>query len=48
MRKSSGLKSKLDQFSYQATSKGGSVPILLKSLRELNNSLAKLDKKKKK
>lgn len=48
MGKSSGIKGKLETYSYQMTSKKGTMPVMLKSINELSKTLERLDNKKKK
>lgn len=48
MKKSSGMHRKLEDFSYQLTSKGGNTEKMLKSLREVHDWLGKMERKQKK
>lgn len=47
MRKPSGIKRKLEVFSYQTTDKKGFVPKIINSVNEMNKTLEKINGKKK-
>ena len=47
MRKSSGIKRKLEIFSYQTTDKKGFMPTIINSVNEMNKTLEKINEKKK-
>ena len=47
MRKSSGIKRKLEIFSYQTTDKKGFMPTIINSVNEMNKTLEKINGKKK-
>lgn len=40
--KKSGLKGKLEQLSYQVTAKKGNVPVIIKSIKEIDKTLEKM------
>lgn len=46
--KKPGFKGKLEELSYQVTAKKGNMPVILKSIRELDTTLSKIGKGKKK
>ncbi|WP_230398754.1 hypothetical protein [Novisyntrophococcus fermenticellae] len=46
--KKSGLKEKMEEFSYDMNAKKGKLPVILKSLKEVDTNLAKMTKNKKK
>ena len=47
MRKSSGIKRKLEIFSYQTTDKKCFMPTIINSVNEMNKTLEKINGKKK-